>query len=187
MNELPVRKNIRLKGYDYNQNGGYFITFCTKDKCEILGQIVGCGILDAPRMELSNHGINLCNAIDFMDRHNDAIAVDKYVIMSNHVHIIVIVSDASEVQRQGRCVRDAAPYGDGRCVRDAAPYNAIVPKFISSIKRYTNKLAGYQLWQPRFHDHIIRNEAEYQQIWKYIDDNPAKWDEDCYYNATPCQ
>ena len=39
-----------------------------------------------------------------------------------------------------------------------------------------------QLWQRDFYDHIIRNETDYLNIWKYIDDNPAKWAEDEYYN-----
>ena len=43
------------------------------------------------------------------------------------------------------------------------------------------KQIGYTIWQKQFNDHIIRDESEYQRIWQYIDDNPVKWDEDCYH------
>jgi hypothetical protein len=51
------------------------------------------------------------------------------------------------------------------------PTNAMIPKLISSIKRFTNKQAGFDLWQTSYHDHIIRDEADYRRIWQYIDDN----------------
>ena len=161
MEKLPERKHPRLKGYDYNQKGGYFITFCVKGRHELLGQVVGRGILDAPCMELSEHGINLCNAIDYLNRNNASIAIDKYIVMPNHVHIIVIVRGTSGKPR---------------------PTNATIPKLISSIKRYTNKLAGFNIWQTSYHDHVIRDDADYRRIWQYIDNNPANWDEDRYHN-----
>ncbi len=40
---------------------------------------------------------------------------------------------------------------------------------------------GKTVWQRGYHDHIIRSEADYLRIWDYIDTNPAKWREDCYY------
>ena len=47
--------------------------------------------------------------------------------------------------------------------------------------RFTNKQAGFNLWQSSFNDHIIHNDDEYLRIWQYIDDNPARWSEDEYY------
>ncbi|NCC74287.1 MAG: hypothetical protein EOM06_12955 [Sphingobacteriia bacterium] len=37
-------------------------------------------------------------------------------------------------------------------------------------------------WQPRFHDHIIRNEREYYTIRNYIINNPTNWDKDKFCN-----
>jgi len=151
-NDLPKRKNPRLKGYDYNSNGYYFITICTKDKREILGKIVGRGILDAPHIELSEHGINICNTIKFVNKNSKNIIIDKYVVMPNHVHMIVMVN-----------TNDVAKPNNGAS-RMPRPTNAIIPKTLSSIKRYTNKLSGFNIWQNGYHDHIIRNE---QIIKKY--------------------
>ena len=81
---------------DYSQSGAYFITFCVKDRHVMLGQInVGRGILDAPLVE----------SIEFLNNRNNEIAIDKYAIMPNHVHLIVIVKDL----RNG-ALKDAAPY-----------------------------------------------------------------------------
>ena len=161
LKELPKRKHPRLKGFDYNQNCGYFITFCVKDKQELLGQVVRFEIHNSPHVELTEYGINLCDAIDFMDRNTTSVAIDKYTVMPNHVHILVIVHGASGKPR---------------------PTNAVIPKLVSSIKRYTNKIAGFNMWQTSFHDHIIRDDAEYLRIWQYIEDNPANWDDDSYHN-----
>lgn len=75
------------------------------------------------------------------------------------------------------------PYSDkssgifGRIV--SAP---TVSTIIGQMKRWVSKQIGFSIWQKSFHDHIIRNRAEYRQIWKYIDENPLKWELDCYYN-----
>lgn len=61
------------------------------------------------------------------------------------------------------------------------PTNALIPQFLSSLKRYTNRKAGRALWQTGYHDHIVRDEADYQRVWSYIETNPAKWEEDLYY------
>ena len=173
--EFPVRKHPRLKGYDYSKNGAYFITFCVKDRHEMLGRVVGRGILDAPRftgydspdaprVELSEYGTNLCKAVNYMDDKVGNITVDKYIVMPNHVHLIVAISDTP----------------DGASGKPR-PTNALIPKFISSIKRYTNKLAGFDMWQSSYHDHIIRDQASYNRIWQYIDENPSTWQQDCYH------
>ena len=60
----------------------------------------------------------------------------------------------------------------------------LVPRIVAALKRFTNKEAGLDLWQASYHDHIVRSEADYLRIWSYIDTNPAKWREDCYYTET---
>ena len=57
-----------------------------------------------------------------------------------------------------------------------------VSSIVNQLKGYTTKQAGFPLWQKSFHDHIIRNEREYQKIWEYIVTNPLNWENDCFYN-----
>lgn len=171
----PKRKALRLKGYDYSQIGTYFLTICSKNRQCIFSRIVGCGIprlsnLFAPIIELSEHGMSIENTLDWLDTNLEHICVDKYVIMPNHVHIILMLNNAG----------DDGTIGKQR-TSEMRPSGAIVPKFISSLKRYTNKLSNKELWQSGYYDHIIRDESDYLIRCQYIDDNPARWLEDEYY------
>ena len=53
---------------------------------------------------------------------------------------------------------------------------------VGALKRLVNRRLGHDIWQRPFHEHIIRTEDDYREIWNYIDGNPAKWVEDCYYD-----
>ena len=159
--ELLKRKPNRLKGYDYSQNGAYFITMCVKDRCEMLWNAVGARIARPQNTEdLSEYGIVIKNAINNISEQYPSVLVDKYVIMPNHIHMILLVDSS----------------GDGRAMR--APTISTV---INQMKGYVTKQIGFSLWQKLFHDHIIRNEEEYRKIWEYIDTNPLKWEDDCYF------
>ncbi len=177
MRELPVRKNNRLAGYDYSKEGLYFITICVEDKYELLGTIVGDGVLDVSHSE---YGVPYCrlsdmgNAVDMqlqvMNRLYDNVCISKYVIMPNHIHMILLIT----------CTAEASTHNSGSS-RTPTPTNAIIPSFVSTFKRYTNKACGFAFWQRSYHDHIIRNEAEYEKIWRYIAENPARWRDDVYF------
>ena len=161
--ELPKRKPNRLSYYSYSTPGAYFITICTKDKKNILGRIVGGGAFDAPQLCPSEAGIVAQRHI-LSGNRIPGITVDKYVIMPNHVHMILTVED-------GRDGPSRAP----------APTNEAIPHFVSTYKRFCNKELGENIFQRSYHDHVIRNEQDYLRIWQYIDTNPAKWQEDCFY------
>ena len=92
------------------------------------------------------------------------IKVEKFVIMPNHFHMILNISD---------CEIGAS--------ETAAPYNNEISKFVSLLKRYCNREYGHNIWQRSFHDHIIRGESDYKMIWEYIDTNVLRWEEDCFY------
>ena len=164
--KLPKRKNIRLKEYDYSLEGYYFITICTKDRKEILGQIkpVGVALLGDPKektieqIDLKNEGkivkkhINNCNKIF------DNIFIDEYVIMPNHIHLIIVLSNGSP--------------------RSATP---TIPKIINAYKSIVTKEIGYPIWQRNYYEHVIRNEKEYYEIKKYIQNNIINWEMDKYF------
>ena len=91
--EFPKRKSTRLRDYDYSQKGAYFLTICVKDRQGLLGSVVGRGILDAPLVELSKFGETLEESIEFVNNEKSRIDIHKYVIMPNHIHMIVVVRD----------------------------------------------------------------------------------------------
>ena len=168
MKELPKRKKIRLNGYDYSRTGYYFITICVKDKHEILGEIVGDDAhivpsTDIPTITLSKFGIISDKFIKNIDNTYPDVTVDKYVIMPNHIHLILVIHRKP---------------GHGP-MRASVP-TAVISNIVRSLKILVTKECGFSFWQRSYHDHIIRDEDEYRRIWQYIDENPAKWHEDCY-------
>ena len=160
---IPKRKNPRLPSYDYGQNGVYFVTVCTQGRAHILGQVsVGAGVLDGPQVCLSEFGKIVEEQIAEINQTYSDIEIDKYVIMPNHVHLLIRLT------------------GQGPS-RTPAPTNARLPQLVSVLKRFTNRKCGISLWQRSYHDHVIRDESDYLTHWQYIDSNPAGWAEDEYY------
>ena len=84
---MNTRKIIRLQNYDYSTNGAYFITICTKDKIKILWD-------DEETYELSTYGKVVERAIKNIPEHYPMINVDNYVIMPNHIHIILMINNS---------------------------------------------------------------------------------------------
>ena len=179
------RRQIRLKNYDYSENGAYIVTICSKKKEALFGKVVGDGILDVPLAErddngkvyvkLSDVGQTVQQTIKYLDEHNENIEIEKYVIMPNHIHLLITIN---RINNEGFGTSGKpSPTENGLKTRA----NEIIPKLISSLKRYTNKQAGIDLWQRSYYDHIIRTQNDYDKIWEYIDTNPLKWELDKYY------
>ena len=156
---FPKRKMLRLKDYDYSQTGGYFITFCTENRAPLLGNIVvGGGVLDAPQVELTEYGRITEKYIQNISVAYPHISVENYVIMPNHVHLLLLVGDG----------------GQGA----ARP---TVSAVVRSIKALVRKETGKSLFQNSFYDHILRDEQDFLIHWDYIETNPGKWAEDEYH------
>ena len=163
--ELPKRKEPRLIKWDYSSPGAYFLTICTAEKrCILADIIVGGGVPDAPESRLSAYGKIVEETICELDRHSPYLSIDKYVIMPNHIHLLVSVTDSGA---------SGTP--------PPTPANGRIPQLVSTLKRFTNRKCGISLWQRSYYDHIIRSERDYLEIWRYIENNPAKWAEDRYY------
>ena len=169
MTDKPQRKPNRLQGFDYSTPRAYFVTICVKDRQCLLGTIVGAAISRPPSNTLTQAGRIVDAAIQSIPTHYPSVSLEKYVVMPNHVHILLMIS----------------PAADGRLI--AAPTDAALAEYpsisqvIGHMKRSVSKALGRPLWQKSFHDHIIRNEREYRMIWEYIDTNPLRWTEDCFY------
>ena len=148
--ERPVRKQNRLKDYDYAQNGAYFVTICTKNKQKILCDIVG----DDAHIVPSHYG-------QMVEKYIRNIpGIDKYVIMPNHIHMLIAV--------------------DNGPMWASAPTQSI-STMVRSFKTMVTKEIGQSIFQRSFHDHVVRGEQDYREIWQYIDTNPYKWQEDCFF------
>ena len=173
--DLPKRKPNRLPAFDYSTPGAYFITICTQDMRPILGTVVGGGALDAPSGHLTEYGRIIEHHILSGDRI-PSVRVDKYVIMPNHIHMILLINGVLE------------PSAYSGTSRAPSPTNAVIPRFVSVFKRLCHQEIGKKIFQRSYHDHVIRDTNDYQRIWQYIDNNPSRWCEDCFYtDALPDQ
>lgn len=161
------KKSIRLQGFDYNSAGAYFITICTENRQQTLSRIVGGDVLDAPKVQLLPYGEIADKYLRQLDAFYDAIRVDGYVIMPNHIHILLIVFEN----------------GASRTSPPTRQHSA-VSRFVSTFKRFCNKEYGHNLWQRYCNDHIIRNQEDYDKHLKYIQENPIRWQEDELYTQT---
>ena len=124
--ELPKRKATRLKNFDYSSSGAYFITICTEDRRQILSRIVGGDVLDAPKnVELLPHGKIAEKYINQLNEFYEHITVDRYVIMPNHIHIMLFVIEN----------------GASRTSPPTKQHSA-VSQFVSTFKRFCNKEYG---------------------------------------------
>lgn len=172
---LPDRKIIRLAEYDYNVDGVYFITICSKNREKIFSAIKTekhSDGSDTVNVELTEVGKTAEKYILSSERI-DGVKIDDYVIMPNHIHIIV----ALECSGSKNCGTSRAPSPTA----SHTPANAKLPRVIAAFKRLCNKETGYNVFQRSYMEHIIRDFDDYVIRKNYIKNNPIRWIEDKYY------
>ena len=167
MEKYKNRKTTRLHNADYNNSSSVFLTICTKDRKCVLSKIVGTGVLDGPFIELLPYGKIADKYIKQLDSFYNDIFVEAYVIMPNHIHLMLIVN-----------------HEDNGPSRTPVPtiQNSTVSRFISTFKRFCNKDCGENIWQYRSYDHIIRNSQDHKEHLNYIYENPLRWSDDKLYS-----
>ena len=184
--------SARATWHDYN-GGEYFVTICTHGKKHYFGEIWG------GQMNLSEIGNYANNVIQIISTHNHYAEIPLYVIMPNHIHLIVIIDgggNCRDVPWREKCSRDV-PWRE-KCSRDVpwrvstdgknttmqdicnrqGKLSTAIGGMKQSITRFARKHNIPFAWQPRFHDHIIRDTNEMNNIADYIENNVAKWQND---------
>ena len=143
------RKPTRMPGYDYKTCGYYFITICTADKKCMFGTT----------KQLNEWGKIAEQDLMEIPQHFSSVQIDAFIIMPNHVHMILNIEQESTVS-----------------------VNHIIGLYKSGVSRKIRKnVPDVKIWQRSYHDHVIRNQAEYEKTWEYVTYNRQKWEEDCYY------
>ena len=143
------RKQNRIPHYDYSLPNFYFLTICAHDRKCIFG---------APN-RLGRIGMIVSRCIEKIGEKYPQVRVDKYVVMPNHVHMILVLEG------------DDPP---------AVPH--IISQFKGAVSKEVRKIyPGIQLWQRSYYDHVIRDQHSYEQIWLYIEGNPQCWEKDDHF------
>ncbi len=170
--QLPNRKRLRLRNYNYSWEGSYFITICSKDRECIFGRVIKDYIdndnilavekkiaVDA-HVELSVTGEIVRKYIETGHTAYRNMFVETYVIMPNHLHLLLYVKGNKAFSNCS---------------------NSAVPNFVSALKHLINNECGKNIFQRSYNDHIIRNDKEFDKIYDYIEYNPQCWEKDCFY------
>ena len=171
--ELPKRKKNRLPDFDYSTPTAYFITLCTHNRQCFLSRIVGA-IHESPAVQKTVCGQMVERIIRNLPQHL-GVQIDKYVIMPNHIHMLVrVVADTPL-----RAIRES-PLRVRSVVSKAVGYIKM-----NASKEIHTRYGDMPIWQRGFYDHVVRSEKDYRDIWEYIEGNPGKWKEDELYTSIP--
>lgn len=174
MKNLPQRKQLRLKNYDYSQAGYYFVTICAQDKEPYLGHIRDGS------MELNPCGQIVDQCISKIEEIHRGVRIDCKTIMPNHIHIIIYIVGVADPAT--RNITELSMQEKSKM---------LLPKIIQQFKTATinriKQIGGLQgkqpfQWQRGYYEHVIRNEKAYQNMYEYIETNPLKWELDEYYS-----
>lgn len=184
---VPVRRSIRLPDFDYATPGAYFVTICAHERACLFGDVVG-GVV-----RLNDYGEMVRQTWDALPHHFANVKLDQFVIMPNHVHGIVVLTDhhgvgathASPVivaSEHGRATHaratHASPLQRGPKTQSIG---AIVGSFKSAATKRINTLRatpGHPVWQRNYYERVIRDDGDLAALRDYVAGNPARWADD---------
>ena len=179
--------SARLKNWDYGSNGAYFITICTQNREHFFGDFMDS--------EFITSEIGMLAEKYWMEipQHFPYIELGNFVVMPNHVHGILII-DKNVKTLQCNVSENESPVQTLHCnvstnkneqMANISPKSGTISTILRSYKSVVTKNSRFIHaefgWQPRFHDHIIRNAPEWERIQTYIENNPMNWKEDKFY------
>ena len=154
MTAFYSRKPTRIPDFDYSGDHYYFVTICTREMRCFFGN----------PGKLNVFGKIAENDLQNLEHHFEHLGLIKYVIMPNHIHAIIRI-------------------GCDRIAGNRPNLSTVVGLYKSGVTRkIREKQPDLMVWQRSFHDHIIRNDMQFQKIWEYIENNPLQWELDCYYS-----
>ncbi len=172
------RRSLRLRGYDYSQPGAYFVTICTRNRLPLFGRV------DQGRMLLNICGKIATKKWEQLDQRFPEIEIDEFIIMPDHMHGIVIISDVVRANHAG-AIHEPRQQDEIETNSPIARRRMTLPMVIGFYKMNTAKVIniandtrGTPVWQRNYYEHIIRNEDALNRIRRYIQENPIKWPTD---------
>lgn len=181
MAELVARKNIRLRNYDYSDDGYYFVTICSGNRENIfIDNTVGAALVSARNhicnrkdTKLSRIGQIIDNQWNNIPSQYPHVQLDQYVIMPNHLHGILAINKRAQTS--------SAPT-ISQIIRSFKSKSTMA--YLNYLKQNDVKFPA-KIWQRSFYDHVIRNERSLQAIREYIAHNPEKWEQDIENISNP--
>ena len=154
-NELPQRKLLRMKGYDYSTAANYFVTIVLQNRANLLGDV------SDGQMTLNAAGEMVENEILRLPVKHPECTIEHFVVMPNHIHFII------------------TQYGNLSLSEVIREYKSLTTHlYIVGVKQHGWPRFEKKFWQHNYYEHIIRNNRAFESIAQYIADNPARWEMD---------
>lgn len=166
----PQRRSIRLAGYDYAQAGAYFVTICTQDRACLFGDVVNGNM----RLNVLGQIVDQCWR--GIPAHGEHAVLDAFVVMPNHIHGIIAIVPVGATHASPALSTPINPPGP-----KPKSIAAIIGSFKSAATRRINEVRqtlGMSVWQRNYYERIIRDEHALDAARRYVQDNPAKWEQD---------
>ncbi len=164
-------ESARLQSWDYGSNAPYFVTICTSERIHDFGNIIN------DQMHLSQLGIVADDCWNGIPQHFPFVELGEHVIMPNHIHGIIIINKPPHVKTQDFASPDNT---DTKFTPQSKTLGSIIRGYKIGVTKYATQHNIQFRWQPRFHDHIIRDMQSFNQIRHYIMSNPQNWKDDRY-------
>jgi REP-associated tyrosine transposase len=182
MEKSHRRRSIRLKNYDYAQEGAYFVTICAYQKQCIFGHI------DDGEMFLSEYGEIVKEEWEQTSILRDNVELDAFVVMPNHIHGIIVITYNLNAKNNTPNVKSVGAW----CIIKPRQFLRYIPKSLPDIiqnfksvvtKRINNHhpLEYTRVWQRNHDVRIIKNKANLNLLRRYIISNPKRWQQDKLY------
>ena len=172
--QIHNRQSLRLKGHDYGSEGLYFITICTYDRNHYFGEIKN------GEMILNAAGKIAVECWGNIPNHFPHTKLYEYVIMPNHVHGIIEITENARLAGMDGDVRSK---NFSTLQSPSKTIGSIVRGFKIGVTKWMRQNTEIKnVWHRNYYDHIIRNDSDYYRIAEYIIKNPKKWKEDKFYN-----
>ena len=190
------RRSLRLQGYDYTTSGAYFVTVCTQHRACLFGDVVDNAV------RLNAYGDIVLACWDAIPAHCANVELDAFVVMPNHVHGIIVLTDGMQIASVPPMfpvgAQHAAPF-PGPVPASLTPrprvqpgslgaivraFKSVVTQRINAVRRRGTGAAccaptsTSPIWQRNYYEHVIRDEAALHRLREYIRDNPVSWADD---------
>ncbi len=168
------RRSIRLKGYDYSQAGAYFVTICAQNRARLFGEIVN------GEMQLNDAGAMIGRWWNELANKFPTFESDAFVVMPNHIHCIVVITDVGQGQPHRAAPTDPPTAPTRPTLGDMMDWfkTMTTNEYIRGVKQLGWQPFDKRVFQRNYYEHIIRNERALNAIREYIQNNPANWAED---------
>ena len=185
-------KSMRLWYWNYTTPWWYFVTICTKNRINYFGEIKN------DKMVLNEIGKIAKHEWIKTAELRENVELDEFIIMPNHFHAIIIINENKndcrdvasnvsknkiEIETNPNTEEDVARYVstfNEKYYSDISPnpksLSSIIRGFKSAVTKECNSQKINFKWQPKFYDRIIRNQRELDNIQRYIQQNPLKWE-----------